>query len=183
MTPSLFAANYELRHIASEDALFETAPRFTNDASLLRDGIAHIDAAYDGDDYTAMTCGYRDGDTIYMYGKMWHGHVDKCLDAALSICEKLMCAPIYNETNGDKGYLVKEIRRRDFECHPYHEKMNKYQKISTYLRKWWSNIVWLEGTDRDYLAQIMDYTQQAEHDDAPDSAACVCRVLDKRDWQ
>ena len=62
----------------------------------------------------------------------------------------------------------------------YHEKENKYQKISEYLRKWWSNIVWLEGTDTEYLNQIMDYTEEAEHDDAPDSAACVCRLFDRK---
>jgi hypothetical protein len=58
--------------------------------------------------------------------------------------------------------------------------MNKYVKISTFLRKWWKNVVFLSGTDPEYIAQIMDYTEDAEHDDAPDSAACVCRILDRR---
>jgi len=53
-------------------------------------------------------------------------------------------------------------------------------KISTYLRKWWPNIIFLRGTDPDYINQIMDYTEQAEHDDAPDSAACCCRYWDPR---
>ena len=53
-------------------------------------------------------------------------------------------------------------------------------KISTFLRKWWDRIVWLEGTDQEYLNQILSYTEDAEHDDAPDSAACVCRILDRR---
>ncbi len=56
--------------------------------------------------------------------------------------------------------------------------MNKFVKISTFLRKWWPNIRFLEGTDPEYIAQILDYTIHAEHDDAPDSAACICRVLD-----
>ena len=58
--------------------------------------------------------------------------------------------------------------------------MNKYVKISSYRRKWWGNIVFLEGTDRAYINQIMDYTEDAEHDDAPDSAASMCRLLDNR---
>ena len=41
-------------------------------------------------------------------------------------------------------------------------------------------IEWLEGTDPEYLNQILSYTEDAEHDDAPDSAACVCRILDRR---
>ena len=182
MSPSLFAANYELRHIAAENALFETPPQFFDKPELLRDGIAHIDAAYGGEDYTAFTCGKRVGDKIYMYGKMWQRHVDTVLDTALEEAEQLMCAPVFCESNADKGFLQKEIKRKkpNMPVRLYHEKENKYQKISEYLRKWWPNIVWLDSTDKEYLAQIMDYTEDAEHDDAPDSAACVARHFDRR---
>ena len=180
MSPSLFAANYELRHIASENALFTTPPEFTKDESLLRDGIAHIDAAYGGEDYTAFTCGRRMGDKIYMYGRMWHSHVDTVLDIAIEEAKRLMCGPIWNEDNGDKGFLGKEIKAHGYRAMVYHESESKYMKISSYLRKWWGNIVWLEGTDAEYLNQIMDYTEDAEHDDAPDSASVVCRYYDRR---
>ena len=179
MAPSLFAANYELVHIAAEDALFKTPPVFTKDANLLRDGIAHIDAAYGGEDYTAFTCGKRVGDKLYMYGRMWHGHVDTVLDACLAKADELMCGPVWNEKNADKGYLAREIANRGHTARPYTEKENKYVKISTFLRKWWTQIIWLEGTDQEYLNQILGYTEDAEHDDAPDSAACVCRILDR----
>lgn len=180
MSPSLFAANYELRHIAAENALFSASPGYTDNADLLRDGMAHIDAAYDGEDYTALTCARRDGDTIYMYGRLWHAHVDTVMRAALADCARLMCGPISCETNGDKGYLAREIKRAGGAARPYPETMNKYLKISTYLRKWWTNIVFLRGTDQAYIDQIMDYTDAAAHDDAPDSAASVCRLLDAR---
>lgn len=180
MEPSLFAANYELKHIAAENALFASYPEKVSDPDWLRDGFAHIDAAYGGEDYTALTCASRIGDKIYLYGRLWHGHVDTVLDAAMAECERLMCGPIYCETNGDKGYLAKEIRARGGMAHPYAEKQNKYIKISSYLKKWWENICVLEGTDQAYIDQIMDYTEDAEHDDAPDSAACICRILDKR---
>lgn len=180
MTPSLFAANYELRHIALENALFTTPPVFTKDVTLLRDGIAHIDAAYGGEDYTAFTCGKRVGDKLYLYGRMWQNHVDRALDTILADCERLMCAPIWVESNADKGFLATEIRKKGMKAVDYPEKENKHIKISTYLRKWWDDIVWLEGTDRDYLAQILDYTEDAEHDDAPDSASVMCRYWDKR---
>ena len=179
MSPSLFAANYELKHIAAENALFDTQPAFTSDASFLRDGLAHIDAAYGGEDYTALTLGKRRGDTLYLYGRLWRSHVDTVLDAALTECKRLLCAPVWCENNGDKGYLGKEIRARGYEAHIYAERQNKYLKISTHLRKWWKNIVFLEGTDREYISQIMDYTEEAEHDDAPDSAAVMCRILDR----
>ena len=193
MAPSLFAANYELVHIAAEDALFKDPPVFITQAEaeeilgpgskpedLLRDGVPHIDAAYDGEDYTAFTIGKRRGNKIYMYGKMWRKHVDTVLDYCIGETRRLMGGSIWEETNGDKGYLAKEIARAGHPAAPYNEKENKYIKISTFLRKWWKNIEWLEGTDTEYINQILSYTEDAEHDDAPDSAACVCRILDRQ---
>lgn len=179
MSPSLFAANYELRHIASENALFDTTPVFGKDEAMLYDGIAQVDAAYGGEDYTALTCGRRVGDKLYLYGRLWRTHVDTVIDAIVTECQRLRCAPVYCEANADKGYLAKELRRKSLPTNLYQEKQNKYLKISTYLRKWWTNIVWLDGTDANYLNQIMDYTEEAEHDDAPDSAAVMCRTLDR----
>ena len=182
MSPSLFAANYELKHIAAENALFTTYPEFTADPLLLRDGIAHTDAAYEGEDYTAFTCARRRGDTIYMYGKLWRAHVDTVRSSIAADTRRLMCGPMYNETNADKGYSGREFRKEEgISVRFYQEHMNKYYKISTYLRKWWGHIVFLEGTDPEYIRQILDYSEDAEHDDAPDSAACCCRILDKRE--
>ncbi|MCR5370115.1 MAG: hypothetical protein K6E83_05350 [Clostridium sp.] len=184
MAPGLFAANYELRHIASEDAMFDTAPKFTDDPTMLRDGIAHIDAAYGGRDYTAFTCGRLDYDAhkLYLYGRLWRSHVDKVLPQIVQEAERLVCAPIYCEDNGDKGFLKKQIMGMDTWAKTYTERQNKNLKISSFLRKWWPDIVFLRGTDPEYINQIMDYTENAEHDDAPDSAACVCRYWDKFDW-
>ena len=179
MSPSLFAANYELQHVASEQALFTAPPVFTDDPSLLRDGIAHIDAAYGGEDWTAFTCGKRRGDTIYMYGRMWHKRFDTLLEPCIAKANELMCAPIMCEDT-DKGFVAREIKRLGGRVAMYHEKENKYIKISDNLCKWWPKIIWLEGTDREYLNQILDYTEDAEHDDAPDSCACLCRYFDKR---
>ena len=180
MAPSLFAANYELKHIASSEIIFETSPRFISDASVLRDGVSHVDAAYGGSDYTAFTCGKRDweNDVIYLYGKIWHQAVDKVIDVISEEAERLMCLPIKCEKNGDKGFLADEFMKRGVYSSTYSESMNKNVKITTYLKKWWPKIIFLEGTDPEYIDQILDYTEHADHDDAPDSAACVCRILD-----
>ena len=166
--------------VASEGALFTTYPEYTDDVTLLRDGIAHIDAAYGGEDYTAFTCAKRQGDKIYVYGRVWRKHVDLVLDTCIREATRLMCAPILTESNADKGYLAKEIIRRNYSARTYNEAMNKYLKISTFLRKWWSNIVFLDGTDKSYISQIMSYNETAEHDDCPDSLANIARYYDKR---
>jgi predicted phage terminase large subunit-like protein len=182
MPPSMFAANYELKHIAAENAFFTTPPVFTDNPLVLRDGISHVDASYGGEDYTAFTCGKRKGNRIYLYGRIWHRHVDKVLEEIIGEAERMMCWPLYTEDNGDKGFVCKEIRRRGYYAKKYTEHQNKVIKISSYLRKWWPNIVFVRGTDQAYIDQILDYTEQAEHDDAPDSAASVCRRLDTHYW-
>lgn len=187
MSPSLFAANYELKHIAAEGALFTSAPKTVNETDDLGNhrlatgyGIAHIDAAYGGEDSTALTLGVRCGDTVYLYGRLWRAHVDTVLDSAIMIAKEYRCGPIHVELNADKGYLSREIRSRGYEAFGYTESQNKYIKISSYLRKWWGNIEFIRGTDPEYIAQILDYSDAAAHDDAPDSAACVCRLLDRQ---
>jgi hypothetical protein len=138
-----------------------------------------VDAAYGGGDYTALTCGRRDydTDTIYLYGKLWRQSVDKVMEEIIRESRRLLCEPIKCERNGDKGFLVREFLKRDVYASGYDESQNKFIKIVTYLKKWWPRIIFLEGTDPEYIDQILDYTENAEHDEAPDSAACVCRLL------
>lgn len=177
MTPSLFAANYELKHIADSESLF-TAPTYTDNTNLIYNGVAHIDAAYGGDDSTAFTIfkEQKDG-TIIGFGKKWQKHVDDCIPEILQLHQHYQAGTFYNETNGDKGYLAKHLIERGQYVQKYHEKTNKFIKISSYLRKYWSQIIWLEDTDKEYIAEILDYTENAEHDDTPDSAASLLREI------
>ena len=176
MPPSLFAANYELKHIADEDTLF-SAPTFTDQTAMIYDGIAHIDAAYGGSDSTAFTICHKVGDTFYMFGKRYQKHVDDCLDDILRIHKAYRAGTIYCEKNADKGYLAKEIRSKGLPCRLYSENMNKYIKIASYLKKEWQNVCFLEGTDREYIDEILDFSENAAHDDCPDSAASIIRAL------
>ena len=180
MTDSLFAANYELKHIADEGALFKD-PNFVKDVTRIYDGVAHIDAAYGGSDYTAYTVmkKHEDG-TITAYGKLYSKHVSECLTDIGALQERYKAGTIYNEDNGDKGFLNRELQTVGLIGKKYHESQNKYVKISSFLKKNWNKIYWLEDTDPEYLNQILDYTEHAQHDDAPDSAASLLRALERR---
>lgn len=180
MVPSLFAANYELRHIPSEDVLFSETPPFTADETVLRDGIAHLDASYGGGDFTALTCGDRRGDTYYLYGRLWHRRVDALEEEIISECARLAVAPLYCESNADKGFLARSLREKGMPVRTYAEKQAKFMKIATFLRRAWPRVVFVRGTDPDYVHQILSYSELAEHDDAPDSAASLVRVLERR---
>lgn len=176
MTPSLFSANYELKHIADEDALF-TNPQFFNDDKLLFDGVSHIDASYGGSDGTAFTIIKQVGDCFYVLGKRRDKHVDDCLSEFYMLMNKYKAGTIYVELNADKGYLEKKMRKDNKIVKSYNENMNKYIKISSYLRENWKKIYFHEDTDNEYLNEILDYTENAQHDDSPDSLASIIREL------
>ena len=181
MTASLFAANYDLRHIAAEDVIF-LDPTTGGDPAMVEQGDVHVDAAYGGEDYTALTVFKKRDGKYYLYGRLWHKHVDDCILEIIRIREQFNAGRIFCEDNGDKGYLAKDLRRRGERVVTYHENMNKYIKITSYLKSVWNDVIFVAGTDAEYLNQICDYNENAEHDDAPDSAAsAVRRVWQKKD--
>lgn len=180
MSDSLFAANYELNHIADKDAMFKE-PKFINKPEMIYGGLSHIDAAYDGADGTAFTImRFLPDGRIIGFGKRWNRHVDDCLTEIGIYHKQYRAGSIACEKNADKGYLAKELRNLGYFVKPYSESMNKFVKISTYLRKNWKNILWLEDTDPEYINEILDYSEFAEHDDSPDSAASLLRLHEDR---
>ena len=58
--------------------------------------------------------------------------------------------------------------------------MNKHIKISTYLKENWAKVFFLDATDPEYIAEILDYNEHAQHDDCPDSLASAIRQLGKK---
>lgn len=176
MTPSLFAANYELKHIADQDALF-TNPNFFSDGELLYDGVSHIDASYGGSDGSAYTIIKQRDDRFYVLGKRYDKHIDKCLTDIYRLQDQYKAGTIYCEDNADKGYLRKEIHESGRMVKGYYENTNKYVKIATYLLRHWKNIYFHEDTDPEYINEILDYTENAAHDDSPDSLASIIREL------
>lgn len=172
MTPSLWAANYELRHIPSDDVIF-TDPQKGAEITMVMQGECHVDAAYYGEDYTAFTAlNVHDG-KIYVYGRMWRKHVQDCYDPICADVERLRLGRMFMETNADKGYSAKDFKERGIRVATYPEKQNKHVKIVTFLKAAWPEIVFCNGTDEGYINMICDYTEDAEHDDAPDSLASL----------
>lgn len=178
MVPSLFAANYELRFIASEDVIF-TNPVTGEDPAKVEQGIAHIDAAYGGEDFTAFTIVRKVDGVYYVYGKLWRKHIDDVEDKIIEYRKQFNAGKIYCEDNGDKGYLAKSLRQKGEKVVTYHENQNKFLKITSYLKNAWKDVIFVLGTDQEYINQVSDYNEDAEHDDAPDSLSSLIRVL----WQ
>lgn len=176
MLPSLFAANYELRFIPSEDVIF-TDPKTGEDPAKVQQGWMQVDSAFYGSDYTAWTVMRKQGGKYYVYGRISRKHVEECYDAIAEDYKRFMCGKLFNEDNADKGMVGKDLRKHGMKVILYHEQMNKYLKIVTYLKAVWKDLYFVDGTDPEYIRQITDYYEDAEHDDAPDSAASLARLL------
>lgn len=171
-TPSLLAANYQLRHIPSDDVIF-TDPQKGASIEMVYQGECQCDASYYGEDFTAFTAlNIHDG-RIYVYGRMWRKHVDDCMASIVDDVKRFMLGRMYMENNSDKGYSARLFREKGVRVAGYTEKMNKHIKIVTYLKTAWPEVIFCEGTDEEYINQICDYTEDAEHDDAPDSLASL----------
>lgn len=183
MTPSLFAANYELKHIADGDALFVN-PQFIlgSTPDLLYNGLAHVDAAFGGEDGTAFTGLKKVGNLFLVVGKRWDKHIDDCMNEILSLMQYYRLGTIAVEKNADKGYVAKNLRALGLAVNDYDEHMNKYIKISTYLRKYWGFIRFLEETDPEYINEILDYNENAPHDDSPDTLSSLIRKVTNNGW-
>lgn len=182
LAPSLFAANYELRHIPSDNVIF-TDPKTGAADSMVENGLMHVDSAFYGEDYTAWSILKEHDGKLYVYGKMKRKHVEDCYDELKADYERLMANKILTETNADKGYVAKDLRRQGLRVQTYHEKENKYIKIVTYLKGRWRDIIFTEGTDDGYIKQITDFYEDADHDDAPDSLASAIKFLPKHPQQ
>ena len=176
MIPSLFSCNYELRIIASEDVIF-TDPHEGASVDTVNDGIMHVDSAFYGEDYTAWGIMTKHDGKYYLYGRCIRKHVEDCYGDIMADYERFRCGKLYNESNADKGFVARDLRKAGAKVILYAEKENKYIKIVTHLKAIWKNLYFVEGTDKEYIEQICNYFEEAEHDDAPDNAACLARLL------
>lgn len=177
MLNSLFAANYELKHIAAEDVIFFDPQTGADPAKIEQAKYSHIDAAYGGDNYTAFTICRKTEGKYFVFGKLWHTAVDNVEDEILALWKRFNVKLIYCEDNADKGMLAKEMRKKGGRMVTYHEAENKFMKIATFLKWEWKNVVFVEGTDPEYIQQILDFNEEVNNDDAPDSLASLIRVL------
>lgn len=183
MTKPMFAANYELLHTNSDDMMF-SEPEYGEWVPSTQRIFAHLDAAYGGKDTNALTIMQRRPDGgIQAYGKVFQGHVNKRIDEIQKLCALRKARILIMEDNSDRGFSADILRKfgsddgQVLRTSLYHEKQDKHVKISSYLGHHWHDLVWDNRTDNDYMSQVVDYMEDAEPDDAPDSAAALLREV------
>ena len=175
MTPSLFAANYELKHVADGDSLF-CEPKY-GPFPIGAKAYAHIDAAYGGADSCSFTIIAEVDGKLHTVGWKMEGHIDNHLQGIVSKLERFQVHACAMEDNADKGYLKKELApMTPTKLHGYHESMNKYYKISSFGKSRWKDVIFdLEEGDPEYVEAITDYNENSTHDDCPDDYASLVR--------
>lgn len=173
-TPSLFAANYELKHKSDENVLFDNPNYGRWDIKMRSTG--HLDPAYDGNNTCALTFMSELGKGgLQSIGFSYTGNVKNWLDVICDKYRKYRCELIHVEDNKDEGYTSDKLKEMGLNVHGYREGENKHIKISTNLYEFWNQITWDKDTDDEYMTQILDYEKGGEPDDAPDSAATLIR--------
>ena len=178
-TKGEFCANYELRHVPSDDVLF-TDPVINAPKEFAMQGESHVDAAYYGEDYTAYTTVAIHNRKFYVLGKCWRKHIDDVEDEIVALQNEMQAGRLHMELNADKGFAAKQLKAKGVRVATYHESQNKYIKISSHLKAEWPDVIFVEGTDPKYIEQICDYNEDAEHDDCPDSLASLIRIIGRR---
>jgi len=178
-TPFLFSANYELELKTDSNMLFND-PVYGKWERPPDGSYAHLDAAFDGDHtcaFTIMSDHPTQKGKKQAMGFVYPGNVKDWIPQIVKLCQRYRVIALYNETNPDKGYTADSIRARGVVVRTYAERQNKHIKISTYLYNDWQSIIWDDSTDPEYMAQVVDYREGQEPDDAPDSAASLLRQV------
>jgi hypothetical protein len=174
-TSSLFAANYLLKHISSEDRIFPDAKfRAWDKTQTCR---AWLDPAYSGKDTTALTLMYFEGKDMVVTGWAWRQDVTELYQKIADICTMYNCGTLFIESNGDHGLSAKDMGKIYPSVRAIHEKENKHNKIISYGKKNWPEIYFSHDCQDDYLNQIIDYEEGQHPDDAPDCLASLIRQI------
>lgn len=174
-TRSLFAINYDLMHEADEDKLL-SEPAYREWVKAETE--AHLDAKYQGEATAALTFASRrelDG-KIQVRGYVFHEDVRERIGWIKTQMVLNKARRIHVETNADKGYTARELRRAGAVVSEYNENMQKHVKIVAYAKGYWDGLVVPpEMQDSEWLEQILDYEEGEKPDDAADSLASLLR--------
>lgn len=177
-TASLFAINYQLKHVADENKIFTDIKYEHWDRTQLG-SVGHIDTAYSGENYTAFTIMQEHGPKMCIKGWVWRKNITDLYGQIRDIANNHNCGTIHIEQNADKGLSKLEMSKYYPNLLGYDEHENKHNKIIGYLKYNWPEVYFDPDCQDEYLNQVLDYEEGEEPDDAPDSLASLVRFKRK----
>lgn len=181
-TPALYAANYSLKLI--EDAHPEFGPalhgELTEEQWKKVKTVAAIDPAYDGTDCIGLAIGgHVDGKFFVRYGRVWRNNIADKYHELVEIMQAMGVSQLCVETNSDKGLSYREFRKLcPWMVKPVDNRANKYQRITTTLKKHWQHIRFGANASPQFMAHVCEYSEHAEHDDGADALEMLINYFD-----
>jgi hypothetical protein len=187
---SLWAANYELRHIKDVDKEFgepipgEPPPGLTK--------YWFIDPAFGGADSTAIWEGCTDGELIYLtWAKMFRRSIAEKYDELEQLFWARDVAKVFFENVGAQKLLGVELERRRIPCEGVPSNTNKFARITAALKPVWQQLRFHtdvlkhnmaptepgDDTPPNPLIELLEYNIDAQHDDSPDACAGLVSQL------
>lgn len=186
--PSIWASVYMQQPIDIIDGVFSDVKPIYDEKDNL-DLIARIDPAFGGQDYNALViAGKTKGKTeklfdkfwpkVYIkYGTIWRGVVDDFFDTITETLQEYQVSTIYIESNQAQILLKKSLEMRGFRVIAKVTTKNKFFRITSYLRRFWSLLRFSSNITDKFMQQILQYHSEAKHDDAPDVLAAIVEDL------
>lgn len=149
--------------------------------------IAYLDPAFGGDDYSALAIGCiirgekpEDSLAYVTGGYIWQGQIDVTYDRVEKLCKAHNVAKIVIEGNQAQKIIAYELRRRGFLVDIVTNSANKHLRIVNEVKVNWQNIRFTTAVEEKFLRQVTDYSELAEHDDAPDALSGLVKALGLR---
>ena len=167
MTSSLWAANYELVHIADEGRIFSNPNYADWPKQLITRVNAYCDPAYKGDNCTALA---MIAETIekkyYVRGWVWRKDIADLYQTIVDLLKLWKCGTMWVESNADKGYSARDFMRLWPATVEINESTNKHIKIIANLKPAWDKLLFATDCQSEFVNQILDYQEGQEPDDA-----------------
>lgn len=174
---SLYASNYELKHIADEDRLFRD-PRYKDWPDRFRRICSWIDPSYEGKASTAQAMiGVDFEGQAWARGWIWFKHIIDCYNDIVANMHVFNAGTLYIETNADKGFSQRDLADKYSPVIGRDEHQNKHIKIVSFLKQNWNDIIFANDTQPEGMNQVLDYAEDAEFVDLADAYASLIREM------
>lgn len=192
MPASLWAANYELKHVKDVAREFpDPIPGAPPEDSKMV-SYWFIDPAFGGKDCTAIWEGCSDGEYFYLtWAKMYKKSIAEKYDEIEGYFWGRQVSMVMYENNGAQRLVGAELERRNIPCKGVSSVTNKFARITSSLKPMWSKLRFhpailaskdhlIESTEEappSPLVELLEFNIDADHDDSPDACAGLVTAL------
>jgi hypothetical protein len=129
-------------------------------------------------DFNGFGAGNVHEDLFYLKkGEIWRSDLRSTYDKIEKLYFQLGLELLYVEVNQGQDALIIELENRGLRVKPHYSSDSKEFRIENYVKLNWNKIRFSNQVSPEFIKQILKYTELAKHDDAPDTLACLIKIL------